>query len=251
MKNNRIVATAAVTALAASFALAAPAHAYKVVSVDNGGTITGKVTFKGKDPNPRSYKISKDNAVCGNEDRKLDYVRVENGALQDVIVYLQKVKSGKDWGATPKDIKIDQAACEFTPYLSIMQNGGKMAALNSDPVLHNIHTYELMAGNLKGPKKTVSNVSQPDKGSLVTKTIKLKRGPAMKVECDAHDFMHGFVFVANNPYYAQVNADGTYSIDNVPAGNYKIKAWHGFLKNQKGKAKVAAGGTTTVDFTFK
>ncbi len=73
----------------------------------------------------------------------------------------------------------------------------------------------------------------------------------MKVECDAHDFMHGFVFVAKNPYYAKVAEDGTFSIDNVPPGKYTIKAWHGTLKDQKSKIEVAAGGTANVDFTFK
>ena len=73
----------------------------------------------------------------------------------------------------------------------------------------------------------------------------------MKIECDAHDFMHGFVFVAKNPYYAKVAEDGTYTIDNIPAGKYKIMAFHGTLGTQKGKATVIAGATQTVDFGFK
>ncbi len=73
----------------------------------------------------------------------------------------------------------------------------------------------------------------------------------MKIECDAHDFMHGYVFVANNPYFAVVKEDGSFSIDNVPPGKYTIKAWHGMLKNQKGTIEVSAGGSATIDFTFK
>ena len=45
--------------------------------------------------------------------------------------------------------------------------------------------------------------------------------------------------------------DGSYSIDNVPAGKYKIVAWHGTLKAQKGKVEVASGGSATADFEFK
>ena len=70
-------------------------------------------------------------------------------------------------------------------------------------------------------------------------------------ECDAHDFMHGFVFVARNPYFAKVAEDGSYTIADVPPGKYTIKAWHGMLKNQKAKVTVDAGGKATVDFTFK
>jgi len=75
----------------------------------------------------------------------------------------------------------------------------------------------------------------------------------MKVECDQHDFMHSFVFVANNPYYAVVGKDGTFKIENVPAGKYKLKTWHGYLKkNPKYKRiRIQAGKTKTVDFQYQ
>ncbi|MBA1333557.1 hypothetical protein QQ73_21825, partial [Candidatus Endoriftia persephone str. Guaymas] len=85
--------------------------------------------------------------------------------------------------------------------------GEGLAALDLVEIDHNVHTYELIRGDAKGPKKTISNISQPEPNT-VTSTIKMKKGPAMKVECDAHDFMHGFVFVAKNPYFAKVKADG-------------------------------------------
>ncbi len=244
------------SAVAITAAAFAPIHAeagYKVVDVANGGTITGTVTLKKAAPKSahKVYNIKKDTAVCGSGERIVDYVQTNGKALLNTVVYLTKVKQGKDWGDTPAEVNIDQQGCEFKPFLSIVQNGGKVTAVNSDPVLHNIHTYELMTGTLKGPKKTVSNVSQPDQGSKVTKTVKLKKGDAMKVECDAHDFMHGFVFVAKNPYFAMVDGDGNYTINNVPPGKYKIKAFNGFLKPGKGKAVVKGGDTVTVDIKMK
>lgn len=232
-----------------AFSFTAQSAAYKEVSVSDGGTITGTISFAGKDQSPKTYTISKDNDVCGTGKRSIDYVRIENGNLLDVIVYLEKVKEGKAFGDLGSAV-IDQEGCEFKPFIQVMKNKTKIEAINKDPVLHNIHTYELIRGDAKGPKKTLFNISQPDPGT-VTKMVKMKRGPAMKVECDAHDFMHGFVFVAKNPYFAKVADDGTYKIENVPAGKYKIKAWHGMLKNQKGKVEVTAGGTATADFKFK
>ncbi len=226
--------------------LMSQAAAYKEIIVNNGGGITGKITLTGKDYAPKKYRVSKDNAVCGDADREIDFVRVENGALQDVVVYLDKVKEGKAFSADVGDGSAIQDGCYFKPFLGVMRNNAKFVSINKDPVLHNIHTYELM-GRVK---KTVFNVSQPDQNTI-TKTVKLKKGAAMKVECDAHDFMHAYTFVAKNPYFAIVKADGSYTIDNVPAGEYKIKAWHGFLKDQKSKVKVTAGGTVTVDFAFK
>ena len=226
--------------------LSALSAAYKETSVSNGGTIAGTVNFKGKDQPPKVYKITKDNDVCGTGTRKIDYVRVKNGKLLDTVVYLTKVKSGKPFPAGLAKEKIDQKGCEFKPFLQVMRNGSKIAAVNDDPVLHNIHTYEIIGRT----KKTVFNVSQPNPGT-VTKTVKLKRGVAMKVECDAHDFMHGFVFVAKTPYFAKVAEDGSFRIDDVPPGKYTVKVWHGTLKGDKAKVEVTAGGTAKVDFNVK
>jgi hypothetical protein len=218
---------------------------YKVVDVANGGSISGKVNFTGKDAAPVIYKIAKDKDTCGTENRTIDYVDVKDGALRNVVVYLAKVKEGKKFDKI--EAKIDQKGCAFMPFMSVMTNDTIFEATNSDPVLHNIHTYEIMGR----AKKTVMNVSQPKQGATTKKKVKLKRGAGMKLECDAHDFMHGFVFVAKNPYYAVVAEDGTYTISGIPAGKYKVKAWHGTLGEKKGKAEVTAGGTATVDFTFK
>ena len=219
---------------------------YKIVDVADGGSISGKVSFTGDDPAPVAYKISKDNDACGTGNREVDYVRVVDGALTDVVVYLDKVKQGKAFNAEEKEAKILQKGCEFQPYIQIMQNDSNAAIINEDSVLHNIHTYEIIGK----AKKTVMNISQPDQGTI-NKKVKLKRGDAMKIECDAHDFMHGFVFDAKNPYYARVSDDGSYTIENIPAGKYKIMAFHGTLGTQKGKAEVAAGANQTVDFSFK
>jgi len=230
--------------------LASQAAAYKETTVSNGGSITGVVNYTGKDKPAKVYSVAKDNDVCGTDKRTIDYVRVVDGHLMDTVVYLTKVKEGKPFPADVGDVTIDQKGCKFSPFLQIMKNKATLAAVNQDPVLHNIHTYELIRGDAKGPKKTIFNVSQPDPNT-VTNTVKMKKGAAMKVECDAHDFMHAFVFVAKNPYYAVVKEDGSFSIDNVPPGKYTIKAWHGMVKNKKAKVVVKAGAASTVDFTLK
>jgi len=233
-------------ALATTTTFTIPAiAAYKVIEVSNGGSISGKVNFTGKDKAAQIYKVAKDTDTCGTANREIDYVDVKDGALRNVVVYLDKVKTGKKFDKITA--KVDQKGCAFLPFMSVMTNDSMFEATNSDPVLHNIHTYEIMGR----AKKTVMNVSQPKQGAVTKKKVKLKRGAGMKIECDAHDFMHGFVFVAKNPYYAIVAEDGTYTINDIPAGKYKVKAWHGTLGEKKGKANITAGGSATVDFTFK
>jgi hypothetical protein len=244
MKNLLVCTSALIASIASGAAMSA---AYKVVDVVDGGSVSGKITFVGDDPAAKIYSISKDNDVCGEGKREVDYVRVNDGALQNAIVYLDKVKSGKEFNEEEQNAALDQKGCEFHPFLQVMHNGHELEALNSDSVSHNIHTYEIIGK----AKKTVMNISQPKQDSVITKEVSLKRGTHMKVECDQHDFMHGFVFVAKSHYYAVVAEDGSYTISDVPAGKYTVKAWHGTLGEQKSKVEVAAGGEVTADFEYE
>ena len=229
-----------------AMAAGAEAAKYKEIEVTNGGTITGKVTVDPAKAETESFLISKDPEVCGSGERKVHWVRVNGGALLDAVVYLEKVKAGKPFAKKLKTLKIDQKGCAFFPFLGVMANGGHLEAVNSDPVTHNIHTYELIGR----ARRSVINVSQSEQGNTIDKKIKLRRGVAMKVECDVHNFMHGFVFVAKNPYYAVVDDKGEFTIEGVPPGTYKIKSWHGRLGEQDAKVEVAAGARAEVNFAY-
>jgi plastocyanin len=224
----------------------ADAAKYKVVPVKNGGTIKGTVLIGKAKPQSQTFKISKDPTICGSGARTVHFVRANGKALLDAVVYLYKIKGGKPFPKMAKQITINQNKCSFAPPFTIVANGGNIKVINSDATLHNIHTYELIGR----ARRTVFNVSQPKKGSEFTKTVKLRRGAGMKIECDAHDFMHGFVFVARNPYFARVGKDGTFTITNVPPGSYKIRVWHGVLGIKKGKVEVKPDGTAKVDFSY-
>jgi len=236
-----------IAVIASALSLSLPAATYTVEEVKDGSTITGKVAFSGDDPAPKTFAITKDPETCGTGDRLIDFVRVKNGALNDVVVYLEKVKSGKPFPEKEATGDIDQKGCEFHPFLQVMHNNHQISVLNSDPVSHNIHTYELIGR----ARKTVFNIGQPKQGSIIKKKVRLRRGTVMKVECDHHDFMHGFVFVARNPYYAVVKEDGTFTIDGVPPGSYTVVAFHGSLGDQEAKVTVGAGKTLTTNFEFK
>lgn len=234
--------------LLAALMAGASAHAYEVINVTGGGSITGKVTFTGKDPGPEDYPITKDPHVCGKEARKIDFVKVNNGALTEVVVYLTKIEKGKDYPAdlTRKPV-ITQKGCEFQPYLGFMREGDELTVTNPDGILHNTHLYELM----KNGRRSIFNVNQPAHTQEIHTRIELNRGSAVKVECDAHDFMHSYIFVAKNPYYAQVKDDGSYTISDVPPGEYKVKAWHPTLGEESEKVKVSGGAASTLNFQFK
>ena len=120
--------------------LASPALAYQEGAVSNGGSISGKITFSGKAPAPRMIKIDKDQAVCGNEQASEQLLVGKGGGMQNVVVKITEIKSGKKWDL-PDDIVIDQKGCKFAPHVVIFKPGATLVLLNPDGITHNMHTF--------------------------------------------------------------------------------------------------------------
>ncbi len=189
---------------------------YEVVSVPNGGTIQGKVVFTGTPPDPRKVIPTKDKEVCGSGIREVpQIVLAPDKAVQDAFVYLKTVEKGKAWDkSAAKTPAINNEKCDFHPHVQVIPVG-EIDIVNSDPVLHNTHGFY--------GKLTAFNVALPNQGQRITKP--LKKSGLVRVECDAHGWMLGWVYVADNPYYAVTAKDGAFTIKNVPPGTYTLVAW--------------------------
>ncbi len=245
---NMFIKKSVVALAMLGMASSASAKGYKEVEVSNGGSFAGTVAAGAAEADTRSYTISKDPEICGEGSREVSFVEINgDGMLMNAVVFLNDVDEGKAFDPATINLSLDQKGCEFSTVLGVMANQGELTATNSDMTLHNIHTYELIGK----ARRTVMNVSQPNEGDSVTKKVKLRRGNGMKVECDAHDFMHSFVFVAKNPYYSVVDENGGFSIDGIPAGTYEVMVWHGFLGEvEAGEVTVEADGEASMNLSY-
>ena len=237
------------------------AATYKVAPVANGAVISGVVSLAGKAPKPDSILITKNTDVCGDGYRQVQWVQTgAKGGLQEMVVYLDKVKQGKNWPAEPftRKAQMDQKGCLFTPWFQVVRKKDSMTIKNSDPVLHNIHIRELIGikvGKARGVKRTMLNEAQPsapgDPAQDLNTKISPRRSNFIAINCEAHNFMFAWMFAADHPYVAVTGTDGQYSLADVPPGKYKLTAWHPSLGMQQKKITVKAGGKITGNFTYK
>jgi hypothetical protein len=222
-------------AIGATMLAIGQAQAYDVSPVSGGGSIEGTVFYRGNVP-MKKILPTKDVEVCGAP-REDPMIRVgADQAVESAVVYLVDVAAGKDWpapGATPK---LDNVKCRFEPEVQVIPAGG-LDVVNSDPVLHNTHGYY--------GKRTAFNLALPNEGQTIP--VELARAGTVRVDCDAHGWMEGWVYVVDNPYYAITGADGKFSITDVPPGDYTLVAVQPFVGPMEMPVTVTGGQATALD----
>ncbi len=248
-----------VAACLALLTMTMPAQAAKYAegTVTDGGSVSGKLTFEGALPDDAIERItiSKNPDVCDEEGtgyREVVWVDVEGDALRGAFVFIEKIKAGKKWGEPETgNYVILQKGCRFRPWAQVVKPG-PVIIRHSDPdsVLHNINTRE-MIGVEKGRivRRTMFNFGQPDPGDI-NKKLKPRRSPFISMNCEAHNFMFGFMMAPKHPYAVVVAEDGSYTLDDIPPGDYIVAAWHPRFGLKKSKLTVSANGATEANFAF-
>ena len=192
---------------------------YLPKAVTDGGAIRGNVTLKGNPHEIVQMDISQDNKTCGKT-KPSPRLIPGNGGVANAVIYLEDISTGK---AFPPDATylLDQHTCEYVPHILIIPAGRNLTIVNSDAVLHNVHSYET-----SGEKRTVFNIAQPIKG-VKSSTKPLTTPGFLTATCDAgHPWMSAYIVVAPHPYYTLTDKNGNYLLENIPAGTYTLHLWH-------------------------
>jgi len=239
----RTISTRFLTALVALCFCASQASAYTVVAVSNGGSIKG--TIKAGSQQDEILTISKDNTFCGDSIPAEKFIIGSDGALKNAVVMLEEIAEGKDF-ESQGDFTVTNKGCHFVPHVMVAPKGAMMKVRNDDPLLHNSHFF-LQTGERK---KNIINLALPKQGLEISKSKILRKPGLVSLQCDAHDFMQGWIWVLEHPYAVVTDSDGSFELSNVPAGSYKLTVWHEALGEKTVDVKVEAAKTTATDLSF-
>jgi hypothetical protein len=92
--------------------------------------------------------------------------------------------------------------------------GSKLAIVNQDPILHNVHGYGAQMFNIGQPTKGQRNERPLDKAGVV------------HLKCDVHSWMEAFVVVTPSARFAVTGEDGKFTLKGVPGGEWTLHLWH-------------------------
>ena len=214
--------------------------------MDNGGTITGKVSFDGTPPKMAILDTSA-NPVCAKAHatsplRSEEVVVNSNGTLKNVFVWVSAGLPDKTWQVPTTPVEIDQNGCEYKPHVIALMAGQPLSIKNSDPTNHNIH-----------PQPSVNqefNESQAPGTPPISKTFP-RQEIMIPVKCNVHNWMRSYISVVSHPFFAVTGDDGTYTIKGLPPGSYTIEIVHEKYGKMDQQVTVGAKESKTVDFTVK
>ena len=210
------------------------------VDPSTAGSITGIISFKGAPPKLKPLDMTQDPA-CPSSPQPADAVVVNGGKLANVFVYIKEGLPQGTFAVPIEPVVLDQEGCRYVPHVMGIMAGQPLKILNSDKADHNIHS---MSSNNPMWNESQTSGSQP-----ITKAF---NHPEMMVpvQCNQHPWMKAFINVMSNPYFAVSAADGTFSIKNLPPGEYTLAAVHERFGEQVLKVKVGPKMDTDARFTF-
>jgi plastocyanin len=209
-------------------------------------TVNGTITFTGKPPGLKPLAMEAE-PVChkkhGSKPAPNEALVLGPGqSMANIMVWVSKgLPAGKTYPAPKTPVTLDQDGCEYKPHVMGIMVGQPYRILNSDGILHNIHTL---------PKINVSfNRGQPATVKEMS-TVFPKPEGMFQIKCDVHPWMSAYIGVFTHPFFAVTKTDGKFTIPNLDAGTYEITAWHERLGTQTASITVGASDTKAQDFKF-
>jgi plastocyanin len=234
----RLLAALVVTAV-----LAVPAAAYELVTVSDGGILTGIVKFTGAPPKLEPLAVNKNRDVCGDAKESEALVLGAERGVRGSVILLEGVARGKKPGA---EVVLDNHRCVFVSHVTTVMAGERVRVKNSDAILHNTHGFL--------GKPTAFNLALPNRDQMIEITKRLTKPGVIRVVCDAHPHMSAWMIVHDSPYYAVTDERGAFRIDGIPPGSYKVTMWHeGFRPkglDKDGRPLYDEPRTVTKDITI-
>jgi plastocyanin len=129
---------------------------------------------------------------------------------------------------------IDQVDKQFVPYVKPVFVGSKVRFPNSDHVRHQVYSFS--------PAK---KFELPLYGGTDAPPVVFDKPGVVVLGCNIHDWMVGYIYVSETPFFAKTEAAGTATIEDMPPGEYTVRVWHPSMEH--GEETTARRVTLSTD----
>ncbi len=199
-------------------------------------------TISVKPPFPAQGKIEVVKKVkdsCADVQPSQELMVSSGGGLKNAVIFL-KGDFLQSWPEDTKMPELDQQGCVFSPHVFIVPTGMVFKVKNSDPVAHDIRSFQ-DAQMLSRFEMDEYSEARPDG---------FKTPGIYVIRCGLHPWMYAFAVSAPHPFYAVTDESGSFVIAGVPEGDHTVKLWHETLGEIEVPLKVE-GPVQDFSYTFE
>ena len=159
---------------------------------------------------------------------------------RNIVVYVERVSSvGGVVLAGGERATLRQHDERFVPHVLPVVRGTTVDFPNDDPLFHNVFSLS---------RAKAFDLGRYPRGN--SRAVTFDRAGIVQVFCHIHSDMSAVALVLENPYYAVPDAEGRYSIPNLPPGEYTLVAWHERIRPITHRLRIEPGQRARVDFTI-
>jgi plastocyanin len=154
------------------------------------------------------------------------------------VVWIDNLRlPGAPAGARKAEMRSERKS--FQPRVIVVGREATVEFPNVDPIFHNV--FSVSPGNRFDLGLYRSGTSKPNA---------FREAGLVRVYCNIHPQMVGFVMVVDSSFSALTGKDGAFRFEGVPPGAYTVKVWHEEGGESELPVKVRAGSDASIDFTL-
>ena len=136
-------------------------------------------------------------------------------------------------------IRISQKGYQFRPAVIAVQTGSRVVFPNQDDEFHNVFSYS------RAKRFDLGRFRKDEKSPVLT----FDKPGLVKVYCEIHKHMRNLLLVLDTPWFTTSDERGRFVLNNVPAGNYLLKAFLPSERVLQVRVSITDGKTTVANLT--
>jgi plastocyanin len=162
-------------------------------------------------------------------------VKDHHGKLvADAVILATPLDPRNALRAKPPQDAVDQVDKQFVPYVKTVFAGSRVRFPNSDHIRHQVYSFS-----------AAKKFELPLYGGTDAQPVVFDKPGVVVLGCNIHDWMVGYIYVSDTPFFAKTEVAGTATIDNLPPGDYSVRVWHPSMA--QGEETTARQVTLNVD----
>ncbi|HLA13841.1 MAG TPA: DUF2012 domain-containing protein [Gemmatimonadaceae bacterium] len=220
-----------------------PSQPYRVVSVQGGGSVAGTVDFDGRIPPDTIIRPTLDQNVCGTQILQSRVAR-SGTRIGGALVWLTDIRSGKGL-PLERRFELTNDDCALDPAVQVIYTTSTLNVVTHDRAIHTNRFINVGTGVIQA----VAPFN--DAGEVVPLDHTFTQPAQIEVVCEQHPWTRAWVAVLDHPYAAKTAANGSFNIADIPAGRYRVRAWHPNLGFADDSVTIVAGQAANIAFRIR